>query len=374
MKSRTAILLLQDGTVFYGTPKGAVKTTSGEICFNTGMTGYQEIFTDPSYFGQIVVASASHIGNYGIQADESESSSVKIRGFVCKNFSSIHSRVRESETLQAYFEREGIPAIADVDTRKLVRHIREKGAMNAIISNDGTPLEELKAQLARVPSMKGRELASAVSTREMYEVGTPDSSFRVAVIDLGVKQNTLRSCLSRGAFIGVFPYDVSFETLTSWRPDGIVISNGPGDPEPLTGVSKLVKQIIDTGIPVLGICLGHQIIALSQGLSTFKMFTGHRGINHPILNLASGKCEISSQNHGFAVDRDSCEASGDIEISHIHLNDNTVAGIRIKNKPVVSVQHHPEACPGPNDSSYLFDDFFRFIEESVKQKDGFNKL
>lgn len=368
MKSRTAILLLEDGTIFYGTAKGAAKTSSGEICFNTGMTGYQEIFTDPSYFGQIVVASTSHIGNYGIQADESESSSVKIKGFVCKNFSSIHSRIRESEPLQAYFEREDIPAIADVDTRKLVRHIREKGAMNAIISNDGTPLEELKAQLAKVPSMKGRELASAVSTQEMYEVGTAESPFRVAVVDLGVKQNTIRSCVQRGALVGVFPYDVSFETLTDWQPDGIVVSNGPGDPEPLTRVTELVRQIIEAGIPVLGICLGHQIIALSQGLSTFKMFTGHRGINHPILNLATKKCEISSQNHGFAVSRESCEGNSDIEISHVHLNDNTVAGIRIKNKPVVSVQYHPEACPGPNDSSYLFDDFFSHIEEAVKQK------
>lgn len=368
MQSRTAILLLEDGTVFYGTSKGAPKTSSGEICFNTGMTGYQEIFTDPSYFGQIVVASTSHIGNYGIQADESESKSVKITGFVCKNFSTIHSRVRESETLQAYFERENIPAISNIDTRKLVRHIREKGAMNAIISTDGTSLEELKAQLAKVPSMKGRELASAVSTKEKYELGSPDSPYRVAVIDLGVKENTLRSCLKRGAFVGVFPYNVSFDTLKTWQPDGIVVSNGPGDPEPLTAVTEVVKEVINANIPVLGICLGHQIIALSQGLATFKMFTGHRGINHPIKNLITGKCEISSQNHGFAVSRETCETNENIEISHIHLNDNTVAGIRIKNKPVVSVQYHPEACPGPNDSCYLFDDFFNFIKNNTKQE------
>ncbi|WMJ73412.1 glutamine-hydrolyzing carbamoyl-phosphate synthase small subunit [Cytophagaceae bacterium ABcell3] len=363
MDNRTGILLLEDGTVFYGTSHGTPKTSAGEICFNTGMTGYQEIFTDPSYFGQIVVASTSHIGNYGIHSDESESKSVKINGFVCKNFSPIHSRVRESETLQSYFERENIPAISNVDTRKLVRHIREKGAMNAIISNDGTSLEALKEQLSKVPPMKGRELASKVSTKEKYELGAADSPYRVAVIDLGVKENTLRSSVKRNALVGVFPYNVSFEELMEWKPDGVIVSNGPGDPEPLKAVIEVVGKIIDANIPVLGICLGHQIIALSQGLSTFKMFNGHRGINHPLKNLLTGKCEVSSQNHGFAVSRESCEDNENIQITHIHLNDNTVAGIQIKGKPVISVQHHPEACPGPNDSAYLFDDFFKLIQE-----------
>jgi carbamoyl-phosphate synthase small subunit len=367
MQSRTAILLLEDGTVFEGVSQGSARTSTGEICFNTGMTGYQEIFTDPSYFGQIMVTSTAHIGNYGTQSEEIESGSVKIAGLVCKNFSKIHSRVREARTLESYLEEEQIPSISNVDTRKLVRHIRENGAMNAIISTDGKSLEELQSLLAKVPSMKGRELASSVSTKEKYEQGSKSSPRRVAVIDLGLKTNTLRNLLSRDTFVTVFPYDVSFEELTAWQPDGIVVSNGPGDPEPLVGVTKVVKSIIDANIPVMGICLGHQIISLSQGLSTYKMHNGHRGINHPVLNTISNKSEITSQNHGFAVSRESCQANPDIEISHVHLNDNTVAGIRIKNKPVVSVQYHPEAGPGPEDSNYLFDEFFRHMEEYQKK-------
>lgn len=372
MQSRTAILLLEDGTVFEGVSQGSAKTSTGEICFNTGMTGYQEIFTDPSYFGQIMVTSTAHIGNYGTQPDETESGSVKIAGLVCKNFSEIHSRVRESQPLEDYLVHEQVPAISNVDTRKLVRHIREKGTMNAIISTDGKTLEELKDLLAKVPSMKGRELASAVSAKEKYEVGSKSSPRRVAVIDLGLKTNSLRNLLARDTFVTVFPYDVSFKELQSWEPDGILVSNGPGDPEPLTGVTKVVKSIIEANIPLMGICLGHQIISLSQGLVTYKMHNGHRGINHPVLNKISGKCEITSQNHGFAVSRESCMANPNIEISHVHLNDNTIAGIRIKNKPVVSVQYHPEAGPGPEDSNYLFDEFFQHIEEY--QKKNSNRL
>lgn len=374
MNNGTAILLLQDGTVYYGTSQGYATTRSGEICFNTGMTGYQEIFTDASYFGQIMVTSTAHIGNYGVHAEESESGSVKIAGLICKNFSRIHSRVRESETLKEYFEREKIPALSNIDTRKLVRHIREKGAMNAIVSTDGTPLEELKAQLAKAPSMKGMELASVVSTKKMYEQGSKASPYRIAVVDLGVKGNTLRNLVKRDAFVGVFPYNVTFDELSQWQPDGILLSNGPGDPEPLTGVHDLAKSIIEAGIPLMGICLGHQIIALSQGLSTFKMFNGHRGINHPVLNKVTGRCEITSQNHGFAVTRESCEGSENIEITHEHLNDRTVAGIRIKGKPVVSVQYHPEACPGPNDSNYLFDEFFQHIQLYKKKQDPTQKI
>ncbi len=367
MESRTAILLLEDGTLFKGISQGSAKTSTGEICFNTGMTGYQEIFTDPSYFGQIMVTSTAHIGNYGTQADEVESGSVKIAGLVCKNFSKIHSRVRNSQTLESYFEEQQIPTISNVDTRKLVRHIRDNGAMNAILSTDGKSVEELKELLAKVPSMKGRELASSVSTKEKYEVGSKSSPRRVAIIDLGLKTNSLRNLLNRDTFVAVFPYNVTFEELTAWQPDGILVSNGPGDPEPLTGVTEVVKSIIDADIPVMGICLGHQIISLSQGLKTYKMHNGHRGINHPVLNTISRKAEITSQNHGFAVSAESCMANPDITISHVHLNDNTVAGIRIKNKPVVSVQYHPEAGPGPEDANYLFDEFFTHIEEYKKK-------
>lgn len=369
MQSRTAILLLEDGTVFKGVSQGSARTSTGEICFNTGMTGYQEIFTDPSYFGQIMVTSTAHMGNYGAQAEEIESDSVKIAGLVCKNFSKNHSRVRESRSLEAYLVEQQIPTISNVDTRKLVRHIREKGTMNAIISTDGKSIDELKELLAKVPSMKGRELASSVSTKEKYEMGSKSSPRRVAIIDLGLKTNTVRNLVQRDTFVAVFPYNVSLEELTAWQPDGIVLSNGPGDPEPLTGVTALTKSLIDTDIPVLGICLGHQIISLSQGLTTYKMHNGHRGINHPVLNTISGKCEITSQNHGFAVSRESCQANPDIEISHVHLNDNTIAGIRIKNKPVVSVQYHPEAGPGPEDSNYLFDEFFQHMEVHQKKND-----
>ena len=370
MQSRTAILLLEDGTLFEGVSQGSARTSTGEICFNTGMTGYQEIFTDPSYFGQIMVTSTAHIGNYGTQPDEIESGSVKIAGLVCKNFSEIHSRVRESQTLESYLEKEQIPTISNVDTRKLVRHIRDNGAMNAILSTDGKSVEELKEILAKVPSMKGRELASAVSTKEKYEVGSKSSPRRVAVIDLGLKTNSLRNLLQRDTFVAVFPYNVTFEELTAWQPDGILVSNGPGDPEPLVEVTKVVKSIIDANIPVMGICLGHQIISLSQGLKTYKMHNGHRGINHPVLNTISKKAEITSQNHGFAVSAESCKANPDITISHVHLNDNTVAGIRIKDKPVVSVQYHPEAGPGPEDANYLFDEFFMHIEEYQKKNDN----
>lgn len=370
MQSRTAILLLEDGTVFEGVSQGCAITSAGEICFNTGMTGYQEIFTDPSYFGQIMVTSTAHIGNYGAQSEEVESDSVKITGLVCKNFSETHSRPRESQTLKSYLEQQNVPVISDIDTRKLVRLIREKGAMNAIISTDGKSVEELKGLMSEVPSMKGRELASSVSTKEKYELGSKSSPNRVAIIDLGLKTNTLRNLLRRDTFVAVFPYNVSFEELTAWQPDGVVVSNGPGDPEPLSGVTKVVKAIIDAEIPLMGICLGHQIIGLSQGLSTYKMHNGHRGINHPVLNKISGKCEITSQNHGFAVSRESCMANPNIEISHVHLNDQTVAGIRIQNKPVVSVQYHPEAGPGPEDSNYLFDEYFRHIGEYQKKNDN----
>ena len=368
-------MLLEDGTVFYGEAVGPVKTTVGEICFNTAMTGYQEVFTDPSYFNQIVVATNTHIGNYGINKNESQSDSVKIAGFVCRNFNEVHSRARKSESLRSFFEREGILAVCGIDTRKLVRHIREKGAMNAVISSEGKTMEELQAILKKAPSMKGMELASKVSTESLYELGKEYSPYRVAVIDLGVKKNILDSLVNYGAFVGVFPHDATFEQLKAWAPDGILISNGPGDPEPLEHQINLVRSIIQEEVPTFGICLGHQVISLSQGLKTFKMFNGHRGINHPVKNLLSGRCEVTSQNHGFAVSRDSTEGVKGVEITHIHLNDDTVAGIQLKNKPVFSVQYHPEASPGPNDASYLFEQFFQLIKKSKKEKgNGREKL
>ncbi|MFN3918396.1 MAG: glutamine-hydrolyzing carbamoyl-phosphate synthase small subunit [Flavobacteriales bacterium] len=362
---KKAILLLEDGTVFQGKSCGIIGTTTGEIAFNTGMTGYQEIFTDPSYYGQIVVMATSHIGNYGVHPDEVESSSVKISGLVCKKFSHYHSRYGNTESLQKYFERDNVVGIYDIDTRKLVRYIRDKGVMNAIISSEDFSLEELKIKLNETPSMEGLELASKVSTIKMYDEGDENSPIKVALLDLGVKNNIIRCLTERGCFVKVFPWNSSFEEMNSWNPTGFMLSNGPGDPSAMMKVVEEVKKIVASGKPVFGICLGHQVLALSQGLSTFKMFNGHRGINHPVKNLETGKSEVTSQNHGFAVDYEQAFNHENIAVTHIHLNDNTIAGIRVKNKPVFSVQYHPEASPGPLDARYLFDNFIANLKNNL---------
>lgn len=361
-----AVLLLQDGTVFHGLAAGKIGTTTGEIAFNTGMTGYQEIFTDPSYFGQIIVMATAHIGNYGTHSEEIESDSIKIAGVVCKRFSANFSREGGEMSLQDYFERDGKVGIRDVDTRALIRHIRDKGAMNAIISSEEADIAKLKELLDKVPSMEGLELSSKVTCKEAYEEGPTDAQYRVAVLDLGSKKNIVRCLIKEGCRVKVFPMNTSLDEMESWNPDGYAISNGPGDPAAMAGTIELVKSIINLEKPVLGICLGHQVIALSQGVKTEKMFNGHRGINHPIKNLITGKSEITSQNHGFVVNRESIESMEDIEITHVHLNDNTIAGLRLKSKPVFSVQYHPEASPGPNDSRYLFRDFVGRIKQSKK--------
>lgn len=356
-----AILLLADGTIFYGKSIGISGKTFGEVCFNTGMTGYQEVFTDPSYFGQIMVTTNSHIGNYGINTEEIESDKIMISGLVCKNFSFNHSRPNSESNLYDYFEKQNLICISDVDTRVLVSYIRDNGAQNAVICTDGTPLEELKNQLASIPDMKGLELASKVSTKEPYFFGDENASFKIAALDLGIKTNILRNLAKRDCYIKVFPFDTTFEELEKFNPNGYFLSNGPGDPEPLSQVIETAKKMISSGLPVFGICLGHQIIGLANGISTYKMFNGHRGINHPIMNMLTGKGEITSQNHGFAVNREELENHPDLEITHYHLNDNTVAGMRMKSKKCFSVQYHPEASPGPHDSSYLFDEFVSLL-------------
>ena len=359
---KKALVLLADGTIFYGKSVGIEGTVTGEICFNTGMTGYQEIFTDPSYFGQIMVTTNAHIGNYGVNELEVESDSIKISGLIVRNFSFEHSRVDSNGNLKDWFVEHNLVAISDVDTRALVSYIRDHGAMNAIISSETDNIDNLKAQLSLVPSMEGLELASKVSTKEPYFVGDENSEFKIAALDIGIKKNILRNLVKRGAYIKVFPYNSSFEDLHSWNPDGYFISNGPGDPEPLIEAQKLAKEIIQRDLPLFGICLGHQVIALANGISTYKMHNGHRGINHPVKNLLTGKGEITSQNHGFAINREETEAHSDIEITHVHLNDQTVAGIRLKNKNCFSVQYHPEASPGPHDAEYLFDQFIENIK------------
>lgn len=354
---KKAVLLLEDGTVFEGKAVGVEGTTIGEICYNTGMTGYQEIFTDPSYFGQIMVATNAHIGNYGVNDDEVESDGIKIRGLVCRNFSYDYSRDRSNGSLEEYFEKHNLIAITNVDSRAVVTHIRENGAMNALISTEVEDMEALKAKLSEAPNMQGLDLASVVSTKEPYYYGDENATYKVSALDLGIKTNILRNLAKRDCYIKVFPHTASFEEMASFEPDGYFLSNGPGDPEPLKSAQELAKTIIDKNLPLFGICLGHQTIALSQGIATYKMHNGHRGINHPIKNLITGKGEITSQNHGFVVKRQDVEASDNVEITHVHLNDNTVAGIRIKDKKAFSVQYHPEANPGPHDASYLFDQF-----------------
>lgn len=360
---KKAILLLADGTIFYGKAVGKEGSAFGEVCFNTGMTGYQEIFTDPSYYGQLMVTTNAHIGNYGTNEEEVESDSVKIAGLIVKNFSYEYSRVSADSSLQEFLEANNLLAISDVDTRALVSYIRDNGTMNAVISTEVDDVDALKEKLAAVPDMNGLELASKVSTKEPYFFGDPEAPYKVSALDLGIKKNILRNLAKRGAYIKVFPYNSTFEELSEWNPDGYFLSNGPGDPEPLEEAINTAKEIIKRDLPLFGICLGHQVIALANGISTYKMHNGHRGINHPVKNLLTGKGEITSQNHGFAINREEAEKNEEIEVTHLHLNDDTVAGIRMKNKNCFSVQYHPEASPGPNDSVYLFDQFIENIKK-----------
>lgn len=352
-----AILLLEDGKVFEGKAAGKIGTTSGEICFNTGMTGYQEIFTDPSYYGQIVVMTNPHIGNYGIEASEVESDSIKIAGMVCKKFNHGFSRPRAQKSLDDYFNESNIVSICEIDTRALVRYIRNKGAMNCIISSEILDVEVLKKQLAKVPSMVGLELSSKVTCKEAYTIGNEQSAYKVAVMDYGAKKNILRSLMERDCYLKVFPMTSSLKEVMDFKPDGIMLSNGPGDPGVMQAETAVVKDLIASGKPVFGICLGHQLLAQSQGIPTYKMHNGHRGINHPVQNLISGKSEITSQNHGFTVDEKAIHNNPNIQISHVNLNDKTIEGIRLKDRKAFSVQYHPEANPGPYDSRYLFDEF-----------------
>ncbi len=357
-----AVLLLADGTVFYGKAAGKIGTTSGEICFNTGMTGYQEVFTDPSYFGQIMVTTNTHIGNYGICNNETESESIKIAGLVCKNFNIPFSRKQADQSIQDYFQDENIIGISDVDTREIVRHIRDKGAMNAIISSEILDIEELKKKLDTVPSMDGLELSSQVSTTEPYFIGDEESELKVAVLDLGVKKNILRNFSERGVYAKVFPAKTTFKEMEEWKPKGYFISNGPGDPAAMPYAIETVKEILAADKPLFGICLGHQILAQANDVGTMKMFNGHRGLNHPVKNIIKDHCEVTSQNHGFGVIAADIKKSDKVEVTHINLNDQSIEGIRVIGKNAFSVQYHPESSPGPHDSRYLFDDFIAMLK------------
>lgn len=356
-----AIVLLEDGTVFFGKSVGISGTSFGEICFNTGMTGYQEIFTDPSYYGQIMVTTNAHIGNYGIHNFDNQSNSIKIAGLICKNFSFNFSRYGQTKDLFSFFKKQNKLVISNIDTRALVKYIRENGAMNALITTELNKIDKLKEDLKKIPSMKGMELVSKVSTKKPYFFGDPNSKFKVAAIDLGIKNSILKNLAKQDVYVKVFPFNYNFNDIEKWKPNGYFLSNGPGDPEPLDIVKELAKKILEKNYPLFGICLGHQIIALANGIPTFKMFNGHRGINHPVINHETGKGEITSQNHGFAVDRKALESNNNMIITHSHLNDNTVAGLKIKDKKCFSVQYHPEAAPGPNDAHYLFVNFKKML-------------
>ena len=357
-------LALEDGTVVTGTAIGYRGESGGELCFNTSMAGYQEILTDPSYYGQMMMMTYPHIGNYGAMNVDMEASRPMVSGLVVRQFSHQYSNQHADESLDAFMKRFKLVGISGVETRALVRRIRSKGVMNSIVSSTDLDDESLVAKARDWPSMEGLELASRVTTDESFDF-TSGEGMRIAVVDYGVKRSILHSFESRGCAIRVFSAATSLEEILSWNPDGLFFSNGPGDPRAMPESIDLCRNAFETGIPMFGICLGHQLMSLAAGLSVYKMYVGHRGANHPVKNLVTGKVEVSTQNHGFAVDGESL--SPDIaELTHVNLNDQTVEGIRFKKHTAFSVQYHPEASPGPHDSQYLFDTFLEDIKSSVK--------
>jgi carbamoyl-phosphate synthase small subunit len=361
--SQTAYLLLEDGTLFTGKSFGKLGTTGGELCFTTGMTGYQEIFTDPSYTGQMLIMSTCYVGNYGVNKADVESDKVTINGLICKNIADRYSRMIATGSLEDYLIDHNIVGIQDVDTRALVQHVRTQGAMNCIISSETDDMEALKEKLKAVPSMKGLEISSNITTKEPYFAGDPDAPIRIAVLDFGIKKHILHNFSDRGAYLKVFPAKTSFAELNQFEPHGIFVSNGPGDPASMNYAVQTVKDILASNKPMFGICLGHQLLALANDIPTYKMHHGHRGLNHPVKNIITGKCEITTQNHGFGVDPESVKKSDKVEVTHVNLNDGSIEGIKMKNHPAFSVQYHPESTPGPYDSRYLFDQFMDLIYE-----------
>ena len=356
-KSNSAILLLADGRIFEGKSFGYQGETTGEVCFNTGMTGYQEILTDPSYCKQIVTMTSPHIGNYGINEEDIESENIQVAGFVIKEETMTPSNWRSTQSLGEYLKKNKIVGIKEIDTRSLTRHIRDKGAMNGIISSNNLDIQSLDKKLKKFPDMNGLDLAKDVTTQKKYK-WPGKGQYKVAVIDFGIKKNILRLLSDAGCELTVFPASIKAEDILSFEPDGVFLSNGPGDPLAVTYGIETVKKLLGK-VPLFGICLGHQILALALGASTFKLKFGHRGINHPVRNNEKNTVEITSQNHGFAVDLDSLPPN--VISTHINLNDNTSGGIRCTDIPAFSVQYHPESSPGPHDSRYLFNQFIEMM-------------
>ena len=362
LSPKPAILVLENGLIFEGNAFGAYGTTSGELCFNTGMVGYQEILTDPSYCGQVVMMTYPHIGNYGINTNYSESKSIQVSGFIVKEGSQHPSNYLSQSSITEYLERHNIVGIQNLDTRAITRVIREEGSMNAIISSEILDPKILKKQLQTIPSMEGLNLIERVTCSKIYKYSKPKKTlFKIVAIDFGIKTNILRLLKKQGCEITVVPATITSDEIQKINPDGIFLSNGPGDPAAALDAIKCIQSLIGN-YPIFGICLGHQLLALALGAKTFKLKYGHRGCNHPVKNLETGKVEITSQNHGFAVTKDNIPSN--IKITHINLNDDTVAGISCPNINAFSIQYHPESCPGPHDSQYLFDDFILSMKDN----------
>lgn len=370
-----AILLLEDGTVFKGTSFGAKGQKCGEVVFNTSMTGYQEILTDPSYKEQIITMTYPLIGNYGTNECDWESRKIFASGFIVKENCSYPSNWRNKNSLSDYLETNNVIGLEGIDTRKLVKHIRTQGAMKGIISSTDLNIDKLKKKLANYPGLVGRDIVKDVTVKKQYSWNKavidvlngnkqkPEKKYKIVAFDFGIKRNILRLLCTYGCDVKVVPAATSSDEVLSQKPDGVFLSNGPGDPAPVTYAIETVKNLLRK-VPIFGICLGHQILSLALGGKTYKLKFGHRGANHPVKNLQTGKIEITSQNHGFCVDIDSLK-NKDIELTHLNLNDNTVEGIRCKEVGAFSVQYHPEASPGPHDSAYLFAEFIKLMAGNV---------
>ena len=354
-------LVLADGTVVTGISIGAKGESGGELCFNTSMTGYQEIITDPSYHGQMMMMTYPHIGNYGAHDEDTEAPQPMVSALVVRTFSHQYSNLLAQESLHQYMVRHNLVGITGVDTRKLVLHIRERGVMNAVVSSTDLDDNSLIKKAVDWPSMEGLELASRVTCKEPY-MYADSGNHRIAVYDFGVKTNILRTFAALGCQVNVFPGFTPLQEVLAWSPDGIFFSNGPGDPRAMPDAIACVSQAMETDLPLFGICLGHQLMALAQGMDVFKMYVGHRGANQPVKNLATRKVEVTTQNHGFSVDPESVD-SKTATISHLNLNDNTVEGLRFQKFRGFSVQYHPEASPGPHDSRYLFEDYLTMVQD-----------